>query len=502
MSLKNKMHCTDVNERTMTTDFLDKNLPPNSLVKVATGKKEGNSLQWHSIVARVDVKQGDTLLSETPLFGVTNLTMSKGDQTVNAVETMNYQPEFRIEDTDYLEGRKDCASFFLFAYEKLLADERNLVTTNTSWMQEFCTNADSRKAFSGLYQNTITAIKIKLRRKFPGRDIKKYLVAAKKFYALYTANRFKVVTAIGNYQTGVAVYRWSSYLNHSCKPNASYFMGKGAVIHVQATRDIKAGEEVRISYLSTPSSVFVGLRPDVKEIGFACQCGHCGQEDSFLKAVQQGQRNARTFKDLIVRAIECFNLPARIPEALVAIDTLCAMKEDLVNFLSKSDHLAVIFCDCALHFIVAQCVMNNSKKHLIRMCRSLVEILGEVQQQKSEGDGKMYVSFCYLVILLVGAGTTWSERLHISCHYEKQFTPDDKKQIQEASDHHLKDIATHFDLCLLETTFCYFANDKTLASDILAQAFIYCDISHHLWRALMDSLVDDPDASRNETSAS
>jgi len=71
------MHCTDVNERIMTTDFLDKNLPPNSLVKVATGKKEGNSLQWHSIVARVDVKQGDTLLSETPLFGVTNLTMSK-----------------------------------------------------------------------------------------------------------------------------------------------------------------------------------------------------------------------------------------------------------------------------------------------------------------------------------------------------------------------------------------------------------------------------------------
>ena len=48
---------------------------------------------------------------------------------------------------------------------------------------------------------------------------------------------------------GLALYRWSSLVNHSCHPNASHLLLPDGRMATFALRDIRAGDEVAYSYI-------------------------------------------------------------------------------------------------------------------------------------------------------------------------------------------------------------------------------------------------------------
>lgn len=92
-----------------------------------------------------------------------------------------------------------------------------------------------------------------------------------------------------------AVYHRASMFNHSCVGNAhESFLGD--LIIVRATRDIKAGEEIFISYIGKPTS------PDRNERfqrnwGFTCDCSLCAAE-AVDKSVSERYALERTANEL------------------------------------------------------------------------------------------------------------------------------------------------------------------------------------------------------------
>ena len=54
--------------------------------------------------------------------------------------------------------------------------------------------------------------------------------------------------AVATRQIGSAVYGASSYFNHSCDPNLTFNIGPGKAICMKARSDLKAGQELCISY--------------------------------------------------------------------------------------------------------------------------------------------------------------------------------------------------------------------------------------------------------------
>jgi len=114
------------------------------------------------------------------------------------------------------------------------------------------------------------------------------------------------------HQIGSAFYRVSSYvrhllalhmsvlisrfhqLNHSCAPSAKPAFTSGtAELHLVATRDIKAGEEITVSYVDTSKrskdNAMEARRRRRMELArgwhFACSCTRCEEEKVTLNIV-------------------------------------------------------------------------------------------------------------------------------------------------------------------------------------------------------------------------
>ncbi|EFJ18438.1 hypothetical protein SELMODRAFT_419787 [Selaginella moellendorffii] len=82
----------------------------------------------------------------------------------------------------------------------------------------------------------------------------------------------------GSYVPGL----WASVglINHSCIPNASK-MSIGDVVFVRAAKDLKAGDEVLLSYLEPPLAPYAGYREKmIQQYNFECSCERCKLEQS------------------------------------------------------------------------------------------------------------------------------------------------------------------------------------------------------------------------------
>mmetsp|Transcript_25503 Transcript_25503/g.39284 ORF Transcript_25503/g.39284 Transcript_25503/m.39284 type:complete len:108 (+) Transcript_25503:723-1046(+) len=79
-------------------------------------------------------------------------------------------------------------------------------------------------------------------------------------------------------RVGTAVYSPSNFFNHSCQPNAySKFSGKKQFII--ANQDIKAGEEVLISYINHGQPERFMRQKLLKEnYFFKCECPRCKRQ--------------------------------------------------------------------------------------------------------------------------------------------------------------------------------------------------------------------------------
>lgn len=99
-------------------------------------------------------------------------------------------------------------------------------------------------------------------------------------------------------QVGSAIYTLSSYLNHSCTPNAQPTFPSGTTeLHIVAAKDLKKGDELNIAYVDIErhegESVADARRRRRVELArgwrFACPCEKCEQEGKELSVEEQGE---------------------------------------------------------------------------------------------------------------------------------------------------------------------------------------------------------------------
>jgi hypothetical protein len=101
--------------------------------------------------------------------------------------------------------------------------------------------------------------------------------------------------------TGVAVFPALSRINHSCAPNASWAYASGRPvaggarqrIAVRALRDVRAGEQIWVSYLE-PGAARAMSAAEKRAVfreswGFACRCPVCRAEDGAAGADGDGE---------------------------------------------------------------------------------------------------------------------------------------------------------------------------------------------------------------------
>ncbi|KAL1755472.1 hypothetical protein FB107DRAFT_213475 [Schizophyllum commune] len=78
----------------------------------------------------------------------------------------------------------------------------------------------------------------------------------------------------------VAVYETLSRANHSCRPNAHFAFHRASFsVRLRALRDIKAGEEIFISYVP-PEAPYAQRQKELAHYGFSCTCAVCEEGPS------------------------------------------------------------------------------------------------------------------------------------------------------------------------------------------------------------------------------
>lgn len=75
--------------------------------------------------------------------------------------------------------------------------------------------------------------------------------------------------------SGTALYATASLLNHDCNPNLNVHMSRGGQIAFVASRDIKAGDELSITYIDANLQTSERLRALRHGYGFECKCERC-----------------------------------------------------------------------------------------------------------------------------------------------------------------------------------------------------------------------------------
>ncbi|MEW5301046.1 MAG: hypothetical protein WDW38_009384 [Sanguina aurantia] len=80
-----------------------------------------------------------------------------------------------------------------------------------------------------------------------------------------------------------------SLFNHSCAPNAINYVLNGDTMVVRAATDVKAGDEVTISYMGRPQLTPVGDRLEhlQRDYGFICDCKRCTKESALAERLDE-----------------------------------------------------------------------------------------------------------------------------------------------------------------------------------------------------------------------
>lgn len=127
----------------------------------------------------------------------------------------------------------------------------------------------------------------------------------------------------GSLSTGIWIH--ASYMNHSCLPNAGpAFLGDMMI--VRATRDIKAGEEIRISYHPAQTTDFTDRKGKLSFWGFQCGCPLCQVESqvpaSVLASRKQLRKEAGSFVEMNPLTAANFDQPVSLIKLATAKDLL------------------------------------------------------------------------------------------------------------------------------------------------------------------------------------
>jgi hypothetical protein len=78
----------------------------------------------------------------------------------------------------------------------------------------------------------------------------------------------------GSISSGISLEPFASMINHSCDPN-SWWTFNGRELQMRAVRDISAGEEMTISYITISGSYNIRQESLLTGWGFKCVCTLC-----------------------------------------------------------------------------------------------------------------------------------------------------------------------------------------------------------------------------------
>lgn len=93
-----------------------------------------------------------------------------------------------------------------------------------------------------------------------------------------------------------ALYPCIALSNHSCRPNYSMRYSDGALATMVANRDIAAGEELNLAYISPSYDLNERLVGLWRNWGFVCTCKKC-QDELMARAVQERSASRRSIPD-------------------------------------------------------------------------------------------------------------------------------------------------------------------------------------------------------------
>ncbi|KAK0625408.1 hypothetical protein B0T17DRAFT_590995 [Bombardia bombarda] len=100
----------------------------------------------------------------------------------------------------------------------------------------------------------------------------------------------------------MALYPEVSRINHACKPNAyTRFIPQSLGVSVAASRDIKLGEEITISYLTVGETSDVRQR-SLRQWGFECSCDLCSSSAAEVAASDARRRQIDMLRHQAVQA--------------------------------------------------------------------------------------------------------------------------------------------------------------------------------------------------------
>lgn len=89
-----------------------------------------------------------------------------------------------------------------------------------------------------------------------------------------SCNVFTIVNEFFN-DCGLGVYPLAAMINHSCIPNCIQHFNDEGVIAIRTMRNIKAGEEISISYIDIAMPTWLRRKELLKSYYFHCNCDRC-----------------------------------------------------------------------------------------------------------------------------------------------------------------------------------------------------------------------------------
>ena len=118
--------------------------------------------------------------------------------------------------------------------------------------------------------------------------------------ALYHLQYILQHYAILTYKGLNGLYLSAGFMNHDCSPNVEIVLDPdtfkpGNLMKVRAIKDIKANEELTISYIDPNDSYRSRQRDLIKEYHFTCECARCVLENP---AVQNNQAKSSKLRSL------------------------------------------------------------------------------------------------------------------------------------------------------------------------------------------------------------
>ena len=120
------------------------------------------------------------------------------------------------------------------------------------------------------------------------------------------SNEQSPVESVSQKRVGAAIFLHASMLNHSCRPNSHvHFQGKRLI--VRASSDIRAGEELCISYgpLSCNSNTLTRQKQLQKAYFFLCACAECVSGEASGWSCSQCHRPLQGGLGLELECLKC-----------------------------------------------------------------------------------------------------------------------------------------------------------------------------------------------------